>query len=89
MIESHPFVDDDTATIEVRVYRGDEVLLRRLCESEAAAKAEVDRWAEVEGVTCEVDDLSFRHSPDDILEPGPTELPDDEYPIDATRHWPV
>ena len=85
MTEPQQFLDDETPTIEVRVYRGDEIVHRQLCESEEAATAEVTRWAEVDGVTCEVDDLSFRHTAGDILEPGPADLPQDDYPTVVTR----
>lgn len=37
------------------------------CVEEAATM--VEAWAEIDGVECEVDDLSFRHHAGDILEP--------------------
>ena len=59
----------ETPTIEVRVYRDNKLERVELCESEEAAATVVEAWAEVDGVECEVDDLSFRHRAGDILEP--------------------
>jgi hypothetical protein len=65
------FVHDQQAspTIEVRVYRHGVLVAETLCESEDEAAAVVDEWSEVDGVACEVDDLTFRHRPDDVFEP--------------------
>ena len=49
------------------------------CESEEQAALIVDEWSEHPGVTCEVDDLSIRHRPDDVLGPEPPE-PSVDYP---------
>ncbi len=59
---------DGAPTIEVRVYRGGELISRELCESEDEASLIVDTWTELEGVRCEVDDLSAGNHPDEILE---------------------
>ncbi|MBE1494024.1 hypothetical protein H4696_001124 [Amycolatopsis lexingtonensis] len=64
--------------IEVRVYQDGRLLQRQLCESEEDAAATVDEWSELEGVTCEVDDLAVRHRQGDILEPEPADLIEDE-----------
>jgi hypothetical protein len=42
-----------------------------LCESEEEAAMAVEEWSEVDGVECEVDDLTFRHRPGDVSEPQP------------------
>lgn len=77
---SEQYGPDATPVTEVRVYRDDELVERVLCESEEEAAEVLERWAEVEDVTCLVDDLSFHHAPGDVLEPEPTELLEDEYP---------
>ena len=69
---------DATPTIEVRAYRDGTLVGRTLCESEQAAMEAVEDWSEVEGVVCEVDDLSFRHRAGDVFEPDPSiEVPGD------------
>ena len=66
---------DEAPVIEVRVYRDGVLVQRELCESEDQAADVVDTWSELEGVVCEVDDLSVRHRPGDILEPEPAVIP--------------
>lgn len=68
---------DDTPTVEVRVYRQGELVRRELCESEEEAASVVQEWSELDGVTCEVDDLSVRHRAGDVLEPDPALIDDD------------
>lgn len=68
---------DESPTIEVRVFRHGELVSRHLCESEEQAQLVVDEWAELDGVRCEVDDLSVQHRPDDILAPDPDLLDTD------------
>jgi hypothetical protein len=80
MTEVRPEDQGETPTIEVRVYRDGELLRQELCESDEQAAQVVHEWEEVQGVECEVDDLSFRHRPGDVLEPEPAESPDEEYP---------
>lgn len=80
MSESRPADHGETPTIEVRVYRDGRLVERELCESEELAALVVDAWLEIEGVECEVDDLSIRHRPGDILEPEPAEIDLEEYP---------
>jgi hypothetical protein len=80
MSESRPSDYGETPTIEVRVYHHGRLVERELCESEDEAMLVVDAWSEIEGVECEVDDLSIRHRPGDILEPEPPELDTEQYP---------
>lgn len=73
----------DTPTIEVRVYRGGELVQRELCESETEVGQVLAAWAEIEDVTCQVDDLSYHHRPGDVLEPEPAVLGDEDDPRDV------
>ena len=68
----------DTPRIEVRVYRHGELVQRELCDSEEEATTVVEAWSELEDVTCEVDDLTVRHGPDDVLAPEPALLVDED-----------
>lgn len=43
------------------------------------ASSFADEWAELDGVQCEVDDLSIRHHPGEILEPELLKLPDEDH----------
>jgi hypothetical protein len=61
--------DIGSPTLEVTVYRDGEVLARTLCETAEEAADVVREWVEVEGVRCEVDDLSVHHTPDAIRAP--------------------
>lgn len=70
----------ETPTIEVRVFRHGELVDRVLCESDEEAAEVVEGWSDVEDVTCSVDDLSFHHTAEDVLEPEPSEPPEEEYP---------
>jgi hypothetical protein len=73
MSESRPEDYGETPTVVVRVYRDGRLWLQELCESEDEAALAVEEWSELEGVTCEVDDLSVRHRAGDILAPEPPE----------------
>ncbi len=64
---------EESPTLEVRVYRHGERIHEELCESEEQASLVVEAWSEMDGVTCEVDDLSVRHEAGDIPEPEPVE----------------
>ncbi len=78
---TEPFSPDElasTPTIEVTVFRHGEVVHRELCETEAEAAAVADRWGEMDGVECQVDDLSVHHRATDVLEPTEAELSDDD-----------
>lgn len=70
---------DENPAVEVRVYRHGELIHRQLCESEDEAAGVVDHWADVEGVVCEVDDLSVHHHLEDILEGTGAPEGDDGY----------
>ena len=70
---------DEAPTIEVRVYRDGELISRELCESEDEASLIVETWTELEGVTCEVDDLSAGHHADEVLEPPLTTGGEDDH----------
>jgi hypothetical protein len=70
----------ETPTIEVRVFRHGELVERELCESEEQAARVVEEWAEVDGVSCEVDDLSVRHHPGDVFEPELAEDRTEDHP---------
>jgi hypothetical protein len=65
--------DTGAATIVVRIYRNDQLLVRELCESEDEVTAVVEQWSDVGNVYVVVDDLSAHHGPEDIL--APEELP--------------
>jgi hypothetical protein len=75
-----PFDERDEApTVEVRVYQHGTLVHQQLCESEEQAELTIDAWSELEGMTCEVDDLSVRHATGDIFEAEPIERRDEEY----------
>ncbi len=74
--QSHQW--DEAPTVEVRVFRDGELVHQELCESEDEAALIVDQWSELEGVRCEVDDLSIRHRAGEILEPEPP-LPENDH----------
>jgi hypothetical protein len=80
MTEPRPEDLGETPTIEVRVYRDGRLIERELCESDEQAALAVEAWQEVEGVECEIDDLSIRHRPGDILEPEPADVDRADYP---------
>jgi hypothetical protein len=70
----------DTPRISVRVFRHGELIETELCDTEDEATRTVERWSELDDITCEVDDLTVRHRPGDVLEPEPAVLPEDEAP---------
>jgi hypothetical protein len=70
---------DEAPTVEVRVFRHGALVHRELVESEEQAAVVVDEWAELDGVQCEVDDLSIRHHPGEILEPELVTTPDEDH----------
>jgi len=69
---------EEFPTIEVRVYQHGQLLRRELVESEEAAAIVLDIWSELEGVHCEVDDLTVRHIEGQVLEPEPALPPEDD-----------
>ncbi len=66
-------------TVEVRVFRYGTLIHQELVDSEEQAALVVDGWAELDGVQCEVDDLSVRHHPGQILEPDLLAPPDEDH----------
>ncbi len=66
--------DAESPTIEVIAFRHGDEIGRELCDSPEAAARAVEEWCESPGVTCEVDDLSVHHRPEDILEPTPDDV---------------
>lgn len=75
--------DTGAPTIEVRIYRDGQLLVRELVETEEDAAAVVEQWSTVENVYVLVDDLSARHVPGDILAPDDVQTSDDDLPIDS------
>jgi hypothetical protein len=71
---------DEAPTVEVRVFRHGELVHTELCESEEQAALVVEQWSELDGVQCEVDDLTVKHRPGDIFEPEPAVAGDEDYP---------
>lgn len=70
---------DEAPTIEVRVWRHGELVHTELCESEEQASLVLEEWQEMDGVRCEVDDMSVRHRQGEILEPEPPEPTAEDY----------
>jgi hypothetical protein len=70
----------EAPTVEVRVFEHGRLAHRELCETAEAAEDVVERWAEVEGMECVVDDLATRHRSGQILEPDEERATDEEYP---------
>lgn len=80
MSEPRPEDLGETPTIEVRVYRDGRLIERELCESDEQAVLVVEAGEEIDGVECEVDDLSIRHRPGDVLEPEPADVDRGDHP---------
>ncbi len=80
MAEQQPHPSDEAPTVEVRVFRHGEFVHTELCESEEQAALVVEQWSELDGVQCEVDDLTVKHRPGDIFEPEPAITVDEDYP---------
>lgn len=80
MADQQPPSWDEAPTVEVRVFRHGELVHTEVCESEEQAALVVERWTELDGVQCEVDDLTVRHRPGDIFEPEPAIVDDEDYP---------
>jgi hypothetical protein len=77
---------DETPTIEVRIYRHGELIRTELVESDEQAALVIEEWAEHDGITCEVDDLTVRHRPGDILAPEPADLREEPYSAARGEH---
>lgn len=69
--------DTGAPTIEVRIYRNDQLMVRELCESEEEVAAVVEQWSDIENIYALVDDLSTRHGPGDILAPDELSMSDE------------
>lgn len=69
---------DENPTVEVRVYRHGVLVHQELCESEEQAALVVEEWSDLDGVSCEVDNLTPHNHPDDALEPG-ADLAEEDY----------
>ncbi len=86
MPEISPEYGGETPSVEVRVYRDGRLIERELCEDSERVTDLLDAWAEVDGVECEVDDLSARHRPGDVLEPESEEVDvEPGYPHEPSR----
>ncbi len=70
---------DEAPTVEVRVWRHGQLVHQELCESDEQAALVIEAWEELDGIECEVDDLSVRHQPGDIAEPELVERLDEGY----------
>ena len=85
MSETQPGTWTETPSVEVRVFRHGALVHREWCETEEQASFVVGRWSELEGVECEVDDLTVRHRPDEILGSEPAGIPDEDRGGDSAR----
>ena len=79
MNEAEALGAEQSPTIEVRAYQNGVLVHSEFCESEEQASLIVDEWSEHPGTTCEVDDLSIRHRPGDVLAPETPE-PSTDFP---------
>jgi hypothetical protein len=70
--------DSTTPTLEVRIFRDGVLAQRELCESDAEANAVVEAWSDVEGVVCEVEDLTRSSAAASVLDPRPWEVDADD-----------
>ena len=69
MVSGEPRQPGDAASVEVRLYRGDDLVHRQLFENAEEADSVVEQWSE-RGITrVDIDDLSAQHEPGEILEP--------------------
>ena len=57
--------------IEVRVYRFGQFIVSQQCASEEETAAAVRGWEEIDGVVCEVDDITDGSRHGHVIEPGP------------------
>jgi nucleotide-binding universal stress UspA family protein len=61
---------EEGGPVELRAYLGDRLWAREVYETEATAADAAVQWAELGASGVEIDDLSIRHRPDEVLEPG-------------------
>lgn len=73
-------VSSEARTIEVRVFRHGRLIHDELCESEEQAALVVDAWSEMEGVECQVRDLSQRPAEASETNGNGPEMPEEDYP---------
>jgi hypothetical protein len=66
-----PHVPARTPTIEVRVYRDGQFIFSRRCDSEEETAEAVRGWEEVDGVVCEVDDITDGSRHGHVIEAEP------------------
>jgi len=57
VIERIDLEQQESPTVEVRVWRRGQVIHRELCDSLEVAAEVMDDWLELEGTTCEAKDL--------------------------------
>jgi len=69
----------EAPTVEVVVYQHGRRIHRELCESAEAAADVAERWGELDGTECFVEDLAVTHRPGQILEPEVEEGYPDDY----------
>lgn len=85
-MSTQPSYDTGAPTIEVRIYRDGQLLVRELVETEEEAARVVEQWSDVENVYVLVDDLSTHHAPGEILAPDePLTSDDDGHSIDSAE----
>ena len=82
MTDIRPEDVGETGSIEVRVYRDGKVVERQLCESTEQAAAVVEAREQIDGIECEVRDLSGADGLGDISEPELGEAMLDDYPTE-------
>lgn len=70
---------EERPSVEVRVFRYGELVHQVRCESAEEAASVVEHWSELDGIECEVEDLSAHHRRGDVLEPEPATPEEDEY----------
>jgi hypothetical protein len=67
MTEPRGYDPASTPSIEVQVFRHGHLVLTELCDSEDDAADVIDRWSELPGVQCLIQDLSSPVRGDDAL----------------------
>ena len=68
---------DEAPTIEVVAFRDGHEIGRELCDTPEEAAEAVEQWSDQQGVVCNVDDISVRHAPPDILDSLPEPVDED------------
>jgi hypothetical protein len=65
-------------TLLVNLYESGKLIMRILCESADEAAGVVTKWEAVDGIQCEIEDLSTSHLPEDVLTPEPEDAFEDD-----------